>query len=83
MLATYNQLMQCESRKLGGGKSSLALFLRMDVGLYIDGQGVANYFVNEVERTVTTSLWVKTTGVPPNSLAQTFGECLGEWMEAV
>jgi hypothetical protein len=79
---TYQRLVECESKRLGG-KSSLTVFARIDVGIYIDKEGKASYFVNEVERTGTTSLWLRTTGIPLHMTAATLGKSLGEWMDSI
>jgi hypothetical protein len=82
VFGSYNGLMECETRKLGG-MSSGSMFLRMDIGLYFDSGGRASYFINEVERTATTSLWGRTVGIPLNTLAATFGESLRRWMDGM
>ncbi|KIK76715.1 hypothetical protein PAXRUDRAFT_169020 [Paxillus rubicundulus Ve08.2h10] len=40
--------------------SSLGVFCRMDIGLMFDTDGRPSYFVNEVERTPTMSMWLNT-----------------------
>jgi hypothetical protein len=44
--------------KLEGKDSGLRVFCRVDVGIFIKTPNTVSYFVNEVERGVTTSLWV-------------------------
>ncbi|KAF9230949.1 hypothetical protein BU15DRAFT_82991 [Melanogaster broomeanus] len=56
---TYRELVRQESNPTGA-KSSLAIFCRIDVGLIFDADGNPSYFVNEVERTPTMSMWLKT-----------------------
>ena len=41
-----------------GQNSTLHVFCRVDVGVFIEKPNVVSYFVNEVERGITTSLWV-------------------------
>ena len=41
-----------------GPNSSLQVFCRVDVGIFVKSPNVVSYFVNEVERGITTSLWV-------------------------
>ena len=41
-----------------GPNSSLRVFCRVDVGIFIKSPSVVSYFVNGVERGATTSLWV-------------------------
>ena len=55
VLKTYRELYKLESRQIGG-KTSISVFCRFDIGLIQDGHNV-QYFVNEVERTQTASLW--------------------------
>ena len=79
---TFNELVQRESR-ITHAKSSLALFCRMDIGILLNQEGSANYFVNEIERTPTTSLWSqnsKRTGVKIGILADTFAEAMRSWL---
>lgn len=45
-------------KDMDGPNTSLQVFCRVDVGIFIKGSGVVSYFVNEVERGITTSLWV-------------------------
>ena len=56
VMNTYNELYQIESRVLGG-IPSIAIFCRLDIGLIISAERKVQYFVNEVERVQTTSLW--------------------------
>ena len=41
-----------------GPNSSLQVFCRIDVGILTRAPDTVSYFVNEVERGITTSLWV-------------------------
>ena len=41
-----------------GPNSSLQVFCRVDVGILARAPDTASYFINEVERGITTSLWV-------------------------
>lgn len=50
--------MQQESNPFGS-KSSLTVFFRMDIGLIFDEDGNPSYFVNEIERSPTMSMWLK------------------------
>lgn len=43
--------------KLEGKNSSLRVFCRVDVGIFIKAPNTVSYFVNDVERGITTSLW--------------------------
>ncbi|KAF8221408.1 hypothetical protein L208DRAFT_1382281 [Tricholoma matsutake] len=53
---------------------------RMDVGIFVDTSGKAPYFVNKVERTLTTALWVKDRDIPINSLSSTIGQAFHSWI---
>jgi hypothetical protein len=52
---TYNGLYQLESRAIFA-RPTIGIFCRLDIGL-IEHQNQVHYFVNEVERTQTASLW--------------------------
>ncbi|KAG6369439.1 hypothetical protein JVT61DRAFT_14857 [Boletus reticuloceps] len=56
--AVYRGLVIQESNP-SGLRSSLTVFCRMDIGLMFDGEGNPSYFVNEIERTPTMSMWLK------------------------
>lgn len=40
--------------------NSMSVFCRVDIGLMFDEAGEPGYFVNEIERSATTSLWLRT-----------------------
>ena len=84
VMQTYEELYMIESRSMLG-KPSICLFCRLDIGLLIDDDGNAHYFVNEVERTQTTSLWsnrvhAKSPKAPTGILGDTFAQALYEWL---
>lgn len=56
---SYEELFRQETNP-AGAKSSLCVLCRIDVGLMFDGDGKPSYFVNEVERSQTMSLWLRT-----------------------
>ena len=57
VLGVWKKLVSCETN-MEGGKSSLAVFCRMDIGIrLVHGKG-PQHFMNEVERTVMTSMWL-------------------------
>lgn len=70
---TYDGLYKIETTRLGG-RSSISVFCRLDVGILMDENHSAYYFVNEVERTPTTSLWSNTS---KNSKSQSLIGTLG------
>ena len=43
----------------GSFRSSISVFCRFDIGLYFDKDDTPHYFVNEVERTLTASLFLR------------------------
>jgi hypothetical protein len=58
----------------------------MDVGILVKQNGSVDYFVNEIERTTTCSLWSqdsKKTGVKIGILGDTFGEAMHGWLEGM
>jgi hypothetical protein len=84
-MQTYEELYAMESRCLCG-KPSICLFCRFDVGILIDDEGQAHYFINEVERMQTTSLWSNKQGgnqspkIPARMLGHTFAQAFYEWL---
>lgn len=85
MLNTWRELVLRETRD-GGGKSSICVFCRMDVGIKIDpsGEERPQYFINEVERTTTTSIWlyhfVRGT---MRTLGDTFAMVFKQWLKDI
>lgn len=71
-----------ESKAIGG-RSSISTFCRLDVGLVYDGERI-HYFVNEVERTPTASLWAnrgKSSGSNPIGIfGASFAKSLHRWL---
>jgi hypothetical protein len=82
VMENYRLLLSSESKKIGG-KSTISVFCRMDIGIMFDEDGRASYFINEIERTPTTSLWAKNDSVPIRTLSATFGECFYNWVTDV
>ena len=56
---SYEELVRQETNP-AGAKSTLCVMCRLDIGLMFDKDGSPSYFVNEVERSQTMSLWLKT-----------------------
>lgn len=85
VLETWRELVLREARDTGS-KPSIGVFCRMDVGIRIDpsGDGRPRYFINEVERTTTTSLWlyhfVRST---MRTLGDTFAMVFKQWLKDV
>ena len=84
VVKTYRELYKLESRQICG-KSSISVFCRFDIGLIQDGRNV-HYFVNEVERTQTASLWTNPlkTGSAPicriGLFGSTFANTFYKWL---
>ena len=57
VFSTFKYLAQTEANVFGG-RSSIMEFCRMDIGIHLDSNNNPSYFVNELERTPTTSLWL-------------------------
>ncbi|KAI6025432.1 hypothetical protein EDC04DRAFT_2606310 [Pisolithus marmoratus] len=58
-----------------------AVFCRMDVGLKITNDGCPHYFVNEVERSTTTSLWLASNlDNTMGTMADTFAMVFRQWL---
>lgn len=79
VIETWKHLVCMEKGGLGATPCT-ALFCRIDVGVMLRDQ-TPYYFVNEVERSLTTSLWMG--GMPlglHGVLADTFGSGLHRWL---
>ena len=73
---TYRGLVTQESNPLGL-RSSLTVFCRMDIGLMFDGEGNPSYFVTDIERSATMSMWLKVIEDTTNrSMLDTFARVL-------
>ncbi|KAF8452839.1 hypothetical protein L210DRAFT_846317 [Boletus edulis BED1] len=73
---TYKGLVAQESNPTGV-KCSLTVFFRMDIGIIFDAQGKPSYFVNEIERTQTMCMWLKTVEDTTNrTMLDTFARIL-------
>jgi hypothetical protein len=85
IMDTYDELYKIESKQLLA-KSSIGVFVRFDVALIVDqGSQRITYFVNEVERTQTTTLWsngpkAKSSTAPTGILGYTLAEKLHNWL---
>jgi hypothetical protein len=87
VMKTFQGLYALES-KIICGKSSICVFCRLDIGLIQNGN-IIHYFVNEVERTQTASLWTN----PPKSMStakcqiglfgSTFAQALYNWLQEI
>ena len=77
-LRTWEELVQLEKGHFG--TSASAIFCRLDIGVMMKGETIS-YFVNEVERSMTTSLWM--SAMPDaihGTLADTLAEALHRWI---
>jgi len=81
---TYQHLYRMESKTIGG-RSSIAIFCRLDIGLVFNG--TLHYFVNEVERSPSASLWAnreKNSGSNPIGIfGASFGKSLHKWLTEI
>jgi len=79
VMETWTHLV-CMQKGALGSTPCTAVFCRIDVGVMVR-DGKPAYFVNEVERSLTTSLWMD--GMPHGLhgvLADTFGSALHRWL---
>ncbi|KAG9311147.1 hypothetical protein JVU11DRAFT_8210 [Chiua virens] len=78
---TWKSLVMRETKDTGA-KPSLCVFCRLDVGIKIDPSGTSEpqYFVNEVERTPTTSLWLYHFEKTMATFADTFAMVFRQWL---
>ncbi|KAI6154549.1 hypothetical protein BKA82DRAFT_4010384 [Pisolithus tinctorius] len=87
VLKAWGELVARETR-VGGARPSMSLFCRMDIGIMApDGMSPKlrlGYFVNEVERTPTTSFWlfwnINNTG---GIMADTFAKLFEKWVRSI
>lgn len=59
----------------------LDVFCRVDVGVYVKS-GTVSYFVNEVERGISTCLWAKSGTAAAGPVGTTMIEPLKRWIAA-
>lgn len=67
---------------LDGPNSSLRVFCRVDIGIFVDRAQEASYFVNEVERGITTSLWANSGTDVVGRVGASMVEPLKRWIAA-
>jgi hypothetical protein len=79
---TYRHLVALERKRMGGG-ATLEIFCRLDIGLFWKDDGDLGYFVNEVERTLTTSLWTRKLKVNFDGFAEKFATALIQWADTL
>jgi hypothetical protein len=72
-------LIESEERRLTT-PSSLRVFARLDIGIWRNPGGSLNYFVNEVERGPSTSLWSREHSWIPARIGPAFGKSLRAWL---
>jgi hypothetical protein len=85
---TFNELFKVETKQLSA-RSCLGIFVRFDIALIVNQHdGKVSYFVNEVERTQSTTLWsnrlsakMGTTGT--GILGYTLAEALCKWVSEI
>ena len=78
--STFNELYRIESRCIGG-KASIGTFCRMDIGVVLDSDTKdVSYFVNEVEHTMTTSLWANGGSLPMGTFGTTLAKLFHTWL---
>jgi hypothetical protein len=86
VMKIYEDLYKLESRSISA-KSSISVFCRLDIGLIQIGHDI-QYFVNEVERTQTASLWTNTlkVGVTKSQIGligSTFANIFYKWLQDI
>ena len=81
VIDTHHYLINCERKRMGGS-STLEVFCRLDMGLFSRDDGSLGYFVNEVEQTLTTGLWMRGLAMNYNVFAVTFAKALVSWADS-
>lgn len=80
---TFDGLYMAETRSLSA-KSSIGIFCRMDVGIMRDRETKKmNYFVNEIERTLTCTLWVEQGHMAIGTFGTTFAKHFYTWLTRI
>ncbi|KAI6017507.1 hypothetical protein EDC04DRAFT_2902507 [Pisolithus marmoratus] len=79
VLDTWRGLVLQETQKCG--KPSIAVFCWMDIGLMVTADGCPHYFMNEVEQSTTTSLWLACNiNNTMGTMADTFAMVFRQWL---
>lgn len=79
VLNTWKHLVLAEKAEAGGGVS-ISIFCRLDIGL-VEKDGRLLYFVNEVERSLTASLWISAMPDGQHGIfADTFAVTFHDWL---
>ncbi|KAG6369570.1 hypothetical protein JVT61DRAFT_14275 [Boletus reticuloceps] len=81
LMGKARNLVACETRDTGA-KTSICIFCRIDVGIRVDpfGQAPLAYFVNEVGRSLNTSIWLRFHDNTMGTLANTFAMVFKRWI---
>ena len=81
VLRSWRDLVLREAKD-SGAKTSISIFCRIDIGIRIDPSGKAPpaYFVNEVERSLNTSIWLRFHDKTMGTLADTFAMAFKRWL---
>lgn len=65
---------------LDGPNSSLLVFCRVDMSVFVDGDGKVSWYVNEVERGPTTCLWGQPGPGVVGNVGSDIAWPLGSWI---
>lgn len=76
---TYQSLVDYEMRR-HLGTPSISVFCRMDIGV-IEKENALHYFVNEVQRSATASLWMHAFADGHHGIADSIGVGIYKWLE--
>ncbi|KAG9308767.1 hypothetical protein JVU11DRAFT_11559 [Chiua virens] len=70
--------------QIHGTRNSISVFCRIDVGLLFDRAGEPWYFVNEIERTTTASLWLRMDKInEQRSMMDTFARVFHSYLTSL
>ena len=81
VMEVFKRLCSMES-SFTGIPSTLNVFCHIDVSLIFDENRKANYFVNEVERTNTASLWTSLRKQSNMTMTNDFQSALYGWVQS-
>lgn len=65
---------------LDGENSDLSTFCRIDMSIYVDEDKTVQFFVNEVERGITTCLWTQDGSGPIGRIGTDLAWPLARWI---
>ncbi|KIO07556.1 hypothetical protein M404DRAFT_8361 [Pisolithus tinctorius Marx 270] len=83
VITTWNDLV-LQEMQANGRKPSICIFCRMDIGIWMEWGKAVEYFMNEVEWTPMTSIWLGAyNGHTMETLTDTFSMVFRQWLLSI